>query len=192
MTSNQLKFNLDALVNKINLVNLVHQPQPIVVEKSQANQTNYGRNCNSNQIKKTNSSFELIDEDKLSMYSYLIQRDLKTKQWLSKFSDQIPERDENSKPAQSAEQAKKTTIKSNSDTNKPAPKQEQNKSLNEMSSTRPGKPILINKDKKAENEIDELKKCCDETIQAVKSLQENLIECKRLFFYKCHIYSLKI
>lgn len=179
MTSNQLKFNLDALVDKINLVNLVHQPQPIVVEKSHANQTNYGRNSNSNQIKKTNSSFELIDEDKLSMYSYLIQRDLKTKQWLSKFSDQIPERDENNKPSKPAEQAKKTA---NLDAKNPELKQERKKSISGESSTRPGKPILINKDKKTENEIDELKKCCDETVQAVKALQENLVECKCLLF----------
>jgi hypothetical protein len=182
MTSNQLKFNLDALVDKINLVNFVHQPQPIVVEKLHSNQTNYGRNSNPSQIKKTNNSFELIDEDKLSMYSYLIQRDLKNKQWLSKFSDQIPERDENNKPTKQAEDAKKTAVKTNSDGKPLARKQEQKAALIGESSSRPGKPILLNKDKNSDNEIDELKKCCDDTMQAVKELQDNLIECRHLIF----------
>lgn len=85
--SNQLKLNLDAFVNKLNLVNVVHKPQPIVIEKISSNNgrgnNDYERTYFTNANPTT--SYEFIDENKMSMYSYLIQRDMKTKEWLSKF-----------------------------------------------------------------------------------------------------------
>ena len=77
---NQLKLNLDAVVDNLNLVNLCHNPKPILIEKK-SNQTAAGHARNyfgTNSIGK--SSFEFVDEEKMSMYSFLVQRDLKTKE----------------------------------------------------------------------------------------------------------------
>ena len=92
--SNQLKLNLNAFVDNLNLVNVVHQPKPIVIEKGISNDAAlgssfYGRKAGDGAVRRsTNCSganFEYIDQEKMSMYSYLIQRDLKTKEWMSKF-----------------------------------------------------------------------------------------------------------
>lgn len=81
--SNQLKLNLNAVVDNLNLVNVVHKPSPIVIEKISSNGSN--SRFPSTNLLHSNSQFEYIDENKLSMYSYLVQRDLKTKEWLSRY-----------------------------------------------------------------------------------------------------------
>ena len=91
--SNQLKLNLNAVVDNLNLVNVVHKPQPIQFVKTNS----YGRTFNEHTA--ADNRFELIDETKLSMYSYLVQRELKTKAWLSKYELEKPTEPEPNKPA---------------------------------------------------------------------------------------------
>lgn len=81
--SNQLKLNLNAVVDNLNLVNVVHKPNPIVIEKISSNEFN--SRFPSTNLHRSHSQFEYIDENKLSMYAYLVQRDLKNKEWLSKY-----------------------------------------------------------------------------------------------------------
>jgi hypothetical protein len=130
MSENQLKFNLKAVVDNLNLVNIVHKPEPILINKiGIVHHAHYdGRNVGgSSEFKtavKSSGNFELIDETKMSMYSYLIQRDLKAKEWLSKYelnrasqdaitTSTAPSGGNVSKPILDKRDAKKVTSKTN-------------------------------------------------------------------------------
>jgi hypothetical protein len=80
----QLKFNLNAVVDNLNLVNVCHNPKPIIIQNNFTH-GKISRDMSNNIENKTKSSFEFIDEEKMSMYSFLIKRDIQTKEWLSKF-----------------------------------------------------------------------------------------------------------
>lgn len=162
--SNQLKLNLNAVVDNLNLVNVVHKPNPIVIEKAPSNGSN--SRFSSSNVVRSNSQFEYIDENKLSMYSYLVQRDLKTKEWLSKFEsnnfEQLvpkPNGSSESKPSAKNKDIKKNDSQSLETMVKPTPK----KTLQKAS-----KPFLSN----------DLSLCCSDLEKNLENLLNILTECK--------------
>jgi hypothetical protein len=193
MSDNQLKFNLKAVVDNLNLVNIVHKPEPILINKiGIKNHVHYdGRMvATSSDFRpaKASGNFELIDETKLSMYSYLIQRDLKTKEWLSKY--ELSNAVTTDKPEVEKKEVKKQTIKT-----------KENKSVafsTTVTNKLPARPILkqpLEQDVsnriqpaasvsstsnalKSGNEILELSKCCDDSIKSIENLYKQLNECK--------------
>ena len=195
LSQNQLKFNLNAIVNNLNMVNLVHQPKPILIEnlsnKNFANiQTNYGRNSSINKPLNAVNEFEVIDETKMSMYSFLAQRELKTKEWLSKWHEQSNESDrgnnstnktiENIKNKQSKKIEVKSQVGFESKPIAAASKLNNNKSLSTSNSsklsviTTASTPLAGNT-----NDLNEqIKKCCQETINSIANLEKQLNECK--------------
>lgn len=79
----QLKLNLNAVVDNINLVNVNHKPEPILINKT-AKFNNFSRHDPDRNVNfNIQPSFEYIDEEKLSMYAFLAKRELKNKEWLS-------------------------------------------------------------------------------------------------------------
>ena len=186
MTSNQLKFNLNAVVDTLNLVNLVHNPKPILIEKlgnnASANAT-YGRNSNYNNASKhQHQEFQVIDETKLSMYSFLVQRELKTKEWLNKYEiERFNEKttNENKQPKKetmSKEVAFKSThnpVKHGAVDSKASLSSKSNISSNYSAintSTSTGKST---------NDLNEVRKCCEDTIKSIENLLSQLNECKK-------------
>ena len=192
--SNQLKFNLNAVVDNLNLVNLVHKPKPILIEKINTltpdNSNYYGRNraeqagAFRNDVISTGSNFEFIDETKMSMYSYLVQRELKNKEWLSKFElDQADKTNivsnksnENKQPVATKTNIKKPAANSNKQI---AFQTEESDSKSKLGSNNASRTSLIthNTSNKASNELNELKKCGDDTIKAIENLEKQLNEC---------------
>lgn len=164
--SNQLKLNLNAVVDNLNLVNVVHKPQPIQFVKT----SSYARSFNDPSSSSTANQFEIIDETKLSMYSYLVQRELKTKEWLSKYElgkSEPPPKVEPNKPASQAPN-KNPAPKPNTQKIQPKPKTDPpaaDKPFNKFHS----KPI---------NDLEELKKCCEDTIRSLEHLESQLNEFK--------------
>jgi hypothetical protein len=160
--SNQLKLNLNAVVDNLNLVNVVHKPQPIQFVKT----SSYARSFNEPSSSTAANRFEIIDETKLSMYSYLVQRELKTKEWLSKYElgkQEPPPKVEPNKPASQAP-VKNPPPKPNAPKIQPktADKPQFNKSH--------PKPI---------NDLVELKnKCCEDTVRSLEHLESQLSEFK--------------
>ena len=191
---NQLKFNLNTVVDNLNLVNVVHQPEAISIDKismshfqnfNQTKVNGYGRLNNERNIRfkdEGNKKFEFIDEEKLSMYSFLVQRDLKLKEWMSNFdngnftnesnSKVMPEKDTN-KSVKSPNS--KTDKKTNENKNGEKPSKENNDIK--------AKPLDMQIAPKSTSELNELKKCCDDSVKAIEHLQKQLNECK-LFLIK--------
>ena len=184
-TNNQLKFNSNAVVDNLYLVNLVHDPEPILIE----NRSNLNRNpndfyhgrLNSAKFKNSNSNFEFIDEEKLSIYSYLIQRDLKTKEYLNKFEleqfekpIQKPIQLENNKKA-NKENKSQSSLKSSSSSNF-----SQKTSIQTEVTPRvtPPNKIHLQSNPKVSNDVSELKKCCDDSVKSIENLESQLNQCK--------------
>lgn len=166
--SNQLKLNLNAVVDNLNLVNVVHKPNPIVIEKLPSNEFN----CRfpSTNMHRSHSQFEYIDENKLSMYSYLVQRDLKNKEWFSKyelnnFEQLVARPNEKSDPA----------IKTN--------KKENQKRSDEQSASTMVKPISKKLSPKITKSLDpnEFSLCCIDLSKNLENLLNILSECKIIF-----------
>jgi hypothetical protein len=186
--SNQLKLNLDALVSNLNLVNIIHQPKPIVIE----NVNNKHLNNDYNQTY-SNNGYNLIDENKLKMFSFLAERKLKEKEWHSKYFG------ENTvvKPSP------KEPINSNN--KKILPKNPVNKqSVNPSNNARAETPTERNKSAKNCDEkmhknayilfniapldvkMKEIQAICKQLMITVENLEKILVECKRLvssFFF---------
>ena len=177
--NNQLKLNLDAVVDNLNLVNVCHDPRPILIEKK-PNQTAAGHARNyfgTSSIGK--SSFEFVDEEKMSMYSFLVQRDLKTKEWLSKFEldnqtnlneSVVSVRSIQDVPPAKVSNPKNPIIKKSSN---PAP----------TASTIKTKASITSKSAPAD--LNEIKKCCDDSIKSIEYLQQQLDACKQILFEFC-------
>jgi hypothetical protein len=201
-TENQLKFNLKAVVDNLNLINIVHKPEPILISKINSSKSYYdGRNVSGDfRASKSSSCFEVIDETKLSMYSYLIQRDLKAKEWLSKYEQNNASQsslDLRSIDKPVKQDTKKTSVRSNENKNvafsttvtskvpnavvRPILKQkplEQDVS-NKMPSSIPSSSSTSSL--KSTSEVQELKRCCDDSIKSIENLNSQLHECNTRF-----------
>jgi hypothetical protein len=198
---NQLKFNLKAVVDNLNLINIVHKPEPILINKISSKNIAYydGRNISGDfRAIKSSNCFEVIDEKKLSMYSYLIQRDLKAKEWLSKY--ELNNASQSSVDIKSVEKAvkhepKKQPVKSNENKNIAFSASATIKTSNVIKPILKTKPLeqdVTNKipthtssassiSLKYTSEVQELKKCCDDSIKVIESLNSQLNECMLLF-----------
>lgn len=179
---NQLKLNRNAVVDQLNLINIVHQPQPIEIHRI--------RNGRSKSPSKSSGNFEVIDEAKLTMYSYLAQRELKTKEWLSKFEQMNVSNscDEAKKVLghkkkvvineKKINRAPKSILKSPSSTStiKPGSKQDLAQKLAIITASE--QPV------KLVSEFGELKKSSDEAIRSLELMERQLNECKpnRVYF----------
>ncbi|CAF0890421.1 unnamed protein product [Brachionus calyciflorus] len=149
--SNQLKFNLDTIVDKLNLVNIVHKPRPILIEKINSKDSNSRVR---NDLFASNSQFEVIDEAKMSMYSFLVQRELKTKEWLSKYESN------NFEPPVKQVQSKETT--------KPSKPITKNEAQSITSMVNPTTRVSAQKLKTSNS--NELDKCCQDLFKIFENL----------------------
>jgi hypothetical protein len=91
MMENQLKFNLNSIVNNLNLVNYVHQPAAIIFDNNQIRRKTfqyYGRNGGGGELISNNDdeNYQFIDEQKMKMYSFLAARDLKEKERFNRYN----------------------------------------------------------------------------------------------------------
>lgn len=182
MNSNQLKLNLDTVVDGLNLVNVVRRPQPIVF----ANVTGTGIRNHSPPTRdsglkdyRQSTDFEVIDENKMTMYSYLVRREMKTKEWLSRFHLSRPgeERDENKEKCAkkpTAGEKKKTAVVSRTGTKNRSPGGRINRITGFASKT--------------SNDFVELKTCCDETVRSIEYLEQKLRECKNSLILAIYIF----
>ena len=197
--SNQLKFNLNTIVDNLNLINIVHKPEPIVIQNLRTQQTRYdNRNAlDKSSTSQSNNYFEVIDEGKLSMYSYLIQRDLKTKEWLSKFELNNYNSTDPAAAAAAAAKVSSNISKLAGNVDKNLPKQTSiekvthNKSVAFSTTVTNKKPKQVLKAAKVgQNEIAdalyptkltndyvELRKCCEDTVNTIEHLNSQLNEC---------------
>jgi hypothetical protein len=196
--NNQLKFNLNAVVDKLNLVNLVHQPAPILIEKSSnlsKNRFHSLTNSEKNVNFKSSQNFEFIDEEKLSMYAFLVQRDLKTKECFNNYEqekfDQQAEKDEeirsvvqiwNKNVEKQSINNKKNKSKATviSSLNQPPSFQLDASAEAKIPLVADGLkfPTQINK---SLNHLIDLKKCCEDSIKSIENLGNQLSQCKCLF-----------
>ena len=162
--SNQLKFNLNAVVDKLNLVNVLHKPDPIYIEKIPSKNN---LRAHESSYFNPHSHFEVIDETKMSMYSYLVQRELKNKEWLSKFD---PDRIEIKKPTTTttAKPSKSIIKKPNTDV----------QSTSIMVNPNNANPTTRIVSKPVKNQSSELKKCCEDLVKNFENFSKILSECK--------------
>ena len=171
---NQLKFNLDTATANINLINVVHNPQSISILK-ESKSKNFSREADRN-VNNIKSSFEYIDEEKLSMYAFLVKRDIRTKEWLGKYDQHDHEQ---------LNEAMSSFGKSDKVNNSTAPKPETQptKSIIKKKTEQPVKdtakkpsstpPILNTKSDHAD-----INKCCVDSVSSIEFLQKQLSECK--------------
>ena len=177
---NQLKFNLNSVVDNLNLVNVVHNPDPICIEKIPPNLklnnngriNGFGRLNNDRGVRfKTENekanNFEYIDEEKLSMYSFLVQRDLKLKEWMSNYEKKVDE--EPTKESETVKNKKESVEKKSNEVKKTNESKKKNLVLE-----RPETQIIS----KSAAELNELKKVCDDSINCIEHLAKQLKECK--------------
>lgn len=190
--NNQLKLNLNAVVDNLNLVNLVHNPSPIIIEKSQSNTSNnhlYGRNTTDKYPKSRHiNNFEFIDEEKLTIYSYLVQRDLKTKEYLNKY--ELEQFEKSSEPVKTKEiQTKKTEIRIKPTSSSSTTSTNSFKSQESVPIPKSNQITNKNPVNKPLNDINELKKCCDDSIKTITNLEQQTLQCKKLVsnFFKMKI-----
>lgn len=183
MYSNQLKLNANSVVDGLNLVNVIQRPQPIVIHNLSGGGRNYSpptRDFTGRQ-----SDFEVIDEDKMQMYSYLVRREMKTKEWLSRFSLTHPDK----LPGPHGLEADAVTA-----TRKPANGgfvrpiiTRQPVSSRTSQSPSSSRRVLVNskKSSSSNDELDELRTCCEETLKAIEYLEKKLSECKstKIFYF---------
>ncbi len=168
----QLKLNMNAIVDKINLINVTHKPEPICIDKKFTKTNNYS-NTNPDRNVCVKSSFEYIDEEKLLMYSFLAKRDLKTKEWLTSqpVSDTTQEQRQPVRLVKKIENAKKpsaihiatSSIQKSLDSNL-------------VTDVEVLKPFQNNSNIKCEG--NDVKKCCDESIRSIEHLLHQLNTCK--------------
>lgn len=175
MISNQLKLNLNSVVDGLNLVNVVQKPQPITIHNL-SNTRNFSpptRDPNSSHFHNP-SDFEVIDEDKMRMYSYLVRREMKTNEWLSRFHLTHPD----SSQFGNLENSKKI-----GDLNKPVDRKRSIASKSKTTTTQvksnksPSRVNRVISHAKPANELEELKNCCDETVKSIEYLENKLSEC---------------
>ena len=193
MTTNQLKFNLNAVVDNLNMVNLVHPPKPILIENLHANGSSYslfGRNQNlyNSSHGRPQQEFEYVDETKMSMYSFLIERELKTKEWLSKyeldhFNESNAAKNSKNKNNENKESSGIKNKHSNIATTNNASTSNkgsafETKKIVPVSSKTSIRTNLSLQPTKSANDLVEVKKCCDDTIKAMENLEKQLIECE--------------
>ena len=201
MTTNQLKFNLNAVVDNLNMINLVHPPKPILIENLHTNASNnslYGRNQNLyNSNRRAHQEFEYIDETKMSMYSFLIERDLKTKEWLSKYElehfneSRIDKSKTNEnkeplnvkhKPSGTKTVTTNSTATTTSSNNNKGFAFETKKTVPVSSKTSIRTNLSIHPTKST-NDLVEIKKCCDDTVKAMENLENQLNECEFKIYF---------
>ena len=177
--SNQLKLNLDALVSNLNLVNIIQQPRPIMIEN--VNNKIFS-NYNQNHQMMTSNGFNLINEDKLKMFSFLAERKLKEKEWHSKYFSENTTANANNK--------QKNTSNTNTNNNS---KEKVNKLIKNNNNP------LVAVDKKIVDgpknieilfnmlpldvKINEMKIICKNLMSAVESLEKVLTECKIILLF---------
>jgi hypothetical protein len=166
--SNQLKLNSNTVIDGLNLVNVVRKPQPIIIEN--VNHRNLSPPTRDVVFNKR-SDFEVIDVNKMTMYSYLVKRELKTKDWLSKFhlnnaqSNNAPNTQNVSSSKKTPEKKKSVMFLAENNLDK--------KTVNTLSPTRVNRVFS-----KPNNELNELQNCCSESIKAIEYLEQKLNECK--------------
>ena len=162
--SNQLKLNLDALVSNLNLVNIIQQPKPIVIEnvnnKIFSNYSHTQRNAN--------NSFNHIDEDKLKMFSFLAERKLKEQEWHSKYFDS------------SKKDSKEAPV-----TNKKKPINNKNTRIDSSFEKKNAADKIGNKKTEIlfnviplDVKLAEMSRICKHLMSAVDTLESVLLECK--------------
>jgi hypothetical protein len=200
MTTNKLKLHQKAIVDNLNLVNIVHDPQPIIFEKPISNDNkNYYRGSDyfdddNHRKNKPTANFELIDVDKLSMYSYLVKREFQEKEWLSKYYQNEQNYDKkNEEPIKIPRTVTKTESKKSVGFTGVNTKIDEAKLINtksstsiiSSSSTTTNRILTLNKPimNKSDSEIVDLVKCCDDSIKAIEYMEKQLNECKFNFFY---------
>jgi hypothetical protein len=205
MTSNKLKLHQKAIVDNLNLVNIVHDPEPIIFEKRIGTEKNdfyrgssYFDDDTHQRYQSASANFEFIDVDKLSMYSYLVKREFQQKEWLSKYyqneQNNSYKNDIKEEPVKIPKAVTKTESKKNvAFTGDNTIKNEQAKLINSKSSISTitssstttnrvnnlNKPIM----NKSDSEIADLVKCCDDSIKAIEFMEKQLNECN-IFFIK--------
>jgi hypothetical protein len=196
MTTNKLRLHQKAIVDNLNLVNIVHDPQPIIFEKPISNDSkSFYRgsdyfNDNVQHKFKPSASFEFIDVDKLSMYSYLVKREFQEKEWLSKYyqNEQNNNNNKNEKPVKIPKPVAKTESKKSVGFMGANTKIEEAKLTNSKSatstisssSTTTNRTINKPKMNKSDTEIGDLVKCCEDSIKAIEFMEKQLNECKFL------------
>jgi hypothetical protein len=166
----QLKFNLNAVVDNINLINVGHEPEPIRINKKFVNTNNYSH-VNPDRNVNMKPSFEYIDEEKLLMYSFLAKRDLKTKEWLTSQSTSDTKQIQPVRLTKKFEEAKKpVSIKKTSFSSTNSTVRSASSAVAEVL-----KPIQNHSDKKIE--VNEIQKCCEESIRSIEHLHKQLQTC---------------
>lgn len=208
---NQLKFNLNAIVDNLNLVNLVHQPNAIIIDKNIKRKiTNYERRSrsdfenNEKIFNNTKNNFQYIDEEKLSMYSFLVERELKEKERLSKYNfiehqknelNKNDDDDDDIKIKKTNDKNKNNNFNSNDNLNKnkkikKSPIKNKHVAFSSSSSllllTNNSVKNNLNDNKKLQHKHsvtlnDELEKLFQDSIKTIKYLEKQLNECKFIF-----------
>lgn len=179
LSSNQLKFNLNSLMSNLNLVNVIKQPKPIIIE----NVRQYHRVIPN--TPQASSEFKYIDEEKLAMYSFIAKRNLQEKEWRSRF-EQLDE-----KPVKLAKDSDKKSqeqkqLKSNEKTNSVNKK----KILNIPTKTQAPNEIVIKQvepqvtQSAVDAKINEMKEIIKELCNSFEELENCLDKCKLEFDYK--------
>lgn len=185
LNSEQLKFNLDALVTNLNLVNIIHQPKPIIIENVKNNYKladSYDHDQYNN-TRNSNQGFNLINANKLEMFSFLAERKLKENEWKSKYLNV----DLIEKKGAKVEKVKKPTSARIENSNNKAlvPKrptsslsQQTNSSLDKPKP--PPKELVDNffKVVPLDIKINDLKLICKQLVNTLEVLEKTLIECK--------------
>ena len=197
-------------MNQLNMINLVHDPTPIVFERSVtttmraisgANRATGGGGDNQPRF-----GFEMIDERRLSMYSFLIERELKAKQWMSQFrlneekqksgggqtkpSVATPRVDAKTKPSIARQRPTNTTEATTK-------RRSQSPAAAAAKSSR-NRPMVSNNvvadsaQTRRANELVELKRCADECLSTLDMLEHQLNECTSHFNFRIEAYNLCI
>jgi hypothetical protein len=169
--SNQLKLNLDALVSNLNLVNIIQQPKPIMIEN-----VNNKIFSNYNQPQSVgNGGFNLINEDKLKMFSFLAERKLKEKDWHSKYFTENPSNLSNKK---NTKDSSNKVIKNNKvkiDTQAVEKNHIDEKNHKNFEILFNVIPLNV--------KINEMKAICKHLMSSVENLEKVLNECKKIALF---------
>lgn len=173
---NQLKFNLDAVTNNLNLVNIVHNPQPIsILKDSKVVSRDADRNVNN-----MKSSFEYIDEEKLSMYAFLVKRDIKTKEWLGKY-DQHDHEQLNEAMASFNKTPKDHSVPNNTQHSNVIPNKKITNDKPKAVANDTAKKNLVNAGLNVKTDHGDINKCCHDSVASIEFLQKQLSECKLIY-----------
>jgi hypothetical protein len=181
---NQLKFNLGSVLDNINMVNIVHRPQPLIIE----NNVNHRRVAAERDLHRlgTSNSFQYIDEQKLNMYTYLIRRDMQAKNTIGKYEPALIENLNDSLLGKdkirkyTADKSVGLTKNVSDASMATAIKNESNWNEKEKSRVGPG---LSKKPMSPTNNFDDVKRVCEDAINAIEQLKQQFIECKLLSLF---------